>query len=218
MVTPRFGKKAMLITAMLLVFGICDAKKLPGYMINAAGDTIIGEVKVSKTNQVTSALILNGHDIDSFYDKLTFKGKGEKRFKVYLPGSVTGFGFDYRGTGHYFGSFLLEFESIVEEETKSDHFLHRLYRGDISLYLYKRRTLLPPNNMGEMGCLSHIEFVFQSQAMGAVRIGSGGKQSNVKSLLLAFGVPDAILQQMPANISSDQIKEVLEAYDGWRAK
>ncbi|NDP20859.1 MAG: hypothetical protein GZ091_07240 [Paludibacter sp.] len=108
----------------------CFAIDAPGYIINIQSDTIYGWVQLSRFDQVTGGLVLNGIEEESFHSRVVFVARHEKRFKTYFPEMLLGFGFTYNSTDYIFQKIIVQRKSIFKSEKQQYRFMRFVYEGN----------------------------------------------------------------------------------------
>ena len=124
-----FTKKLLIFRLLVVLCGLicinneCSAIRVLGYILNENSDTIYGTVKISRFNQVTGGFILNGIDLESYHLRVIFKSNESKRFHIYFPEKILGFGFRYKSTYYVFQRFKIDYNSVLEKESQRYRFL-----------------------------------------------------------------------------------------------
>ena len=109
--------KRLFFISLLLIFTLCGfAIKVDGYIININSDTIYGKIQLSRFDQVTGWLILDGIEEESLHSRVVFAANREKRFVAYFPEMLLGFGFIYNSTDYVFQRILVQRKSIIKSE------------------------------------------------------------------------------------------------------
>jgi len=122
--------KILFTTVILLVFAIKSfAITAEGYIITLHSDTIYGQIQLSRFNQVTGGLILNGIEEESFHSRVVFKIKGESKFHTYFPEMISEFGFIYKTTTYIYEQVTEKRKSIFQSEKPRYWFMRLLYDG-----------------------------------------------------------------------------------------
>lgn len=94
------------------------------YIVNLQSDTIYGWVQLSKFDQVTGGLVLNGIEEESFHSRVVFITNDGIKFKTYFPEMLLGFGFTYNSTNYVYRQIKIKRKSIF----KSEQFQYRFMR------------------------------------------------------------------------------------------
>ncbi len=122
--------KAILTTFILLVFALKSfALTGVGYIITLQSDTVYGQVQLSRFDQVTGGLILNGIEDESFYSRVVFEKNGERNFHTYFSEMISGFGFIYKSTSYIYEQVAVNMKSIFQSEKRQYRFMRLLSNG-----------------------------------------------------------------------------------------
>ena len=120
--------KTLILLSMLFGFNIAGfAINAPGYIITNNQDTIYGIVQLSRFDQVTGGLILNGIEEESFHSRIVFSVKDETRFKTYFPEMILGFGFTYKSINYMYQRITVQRKSIFKNEKQQYRFMRLIY-------------------------------------------------------------------------------------------
>ncbi len=115
-----------------------------GYIITLHSDTIYGEIQLSRFNQVTGGLILNGIEEESFHSRVVFVAKGERKFHTYFPEMILGFGFIYQSTTYIYEQVMIKMKSIFRGEKQQCTFMRLLYDGSYGTTYHDVRIIQNP--------------------------------------------------------------------------
>ncbi|MBN2165976.1 MAG: hypothetical protein JW717_06850 [Marinilabiliaceae bacterium] len=127
--------KEFLIIVCLAFFVInVQAKRIPGYIILENRDTIWGEIELRRFNFFTGNITLGDFDFDLMHKGVEFRKKGGKRSDSYLAEELKGFCYQYKNTLCEYRKFIVDYKSIVPNETQRSRLLKELYKGSIVLY------------------------------------------------------------------------------------
>ena len=123
--------KRLFFISLLLIFTLCGfAIKVNGYIINLNSDTIYGKIQLSRFDQVTGWLIMDGIEEESLHSRVVFVANSEKRFVAYFPEMLLGFGFMYNSTDYVFQRILVQRKSIIKSEKQQYRFARLMYQGN----------------------------------------------------------------------------------------
>ena len=124
--------------SLLLVFAIifsaiafnCQAFNSPGYIITTKSDTIYGWIQLSRFDQITGRLILNGIEEESFHSRVVFIANEGTKFKTYFPEMLFGFGFTYKSTDYVYRRISVQRKSIVRSEQEQYRFMRLVNKNN----------------------------------------------------------------------------------------
>lgn len=119
----------LLLIALLSCFTVSGfAIKADGYIVNNDSDTIHGRIQLSRFDQVTGGFILNGGiDEESLHSRVYFAKATERKFSVYYPEMILGFGFEYKSVKYIFRRVVVQRKSIFKSEKQQYRFMRLLY-------------------------------------------------------------------------------------------
>jgi hypothetical protein len=119
----------LFLVSVLLGFTVSGfAIKAEGYILDINSDTIYGHIQLSRFDQVTGGLILNGIEEESLHSRVVFGAKNEKRFNAYFPEMLLGFGFKYQSKDYVFQRILVQRKSIIKSEKQQYRFMRLIYQ------------------------------------------------------------------------------------------
>ena len=204
------------VIGVLLGFGNhCFAKKVPGYIVNDANDTIKGVITLQKFNQITGDLIVNGYDFESLYNKVVFKAVGNKRAVVYQPGMIKGFGFDFDEVGYRYNQFVVSYSSLFTGDSKRTRFLYLVYDGAIKLYSDVLYVENPSVTQGDNRYVKYNSYFLQHDVLGLLAVAKNEQFKTVRDLLRHYNVEKGFLNEIPENTVFENVVQVLRLYDQW---
>lgn len=129
--------KPIIVLLILVCFGgFASAENAQGYIVTLKSDTVWGYIQVSRFDQVTGGLMLNGIEEESFHSRVVFCPANEKRFTAYFPEMIQGFGFVHDSTAYVFKQLIVEHKSIFKNERKQIRFV-RLLGEDADIVHFK---------------------------------------------------------------------------------
>ena len=137
--------KHLILLIFLIITGYnnsCNAINAKGYIITNKGDTVQGIIQLSRFDQVTGGLVLNGIEEESFHSRVVFKAVENKKFITYFPEMILGFGFKYLSTNYIYRSILVQRKSIIKSEQQQCRFVRLIY-GENDEHLYKDVRFTP---------------------------------------------------------------------------
>jgi len=186
-----------------------------GYILNENSDTIHGTIQLSRFNQVTGGFKLNGIELESFHSRVVFKGLNDKSFVTYFPEKITGFGFKYKYVNYIFNRFVVNHNSIVQNESQQLRFLCLLYKG--SFELYKEITTMdnPVNKFVYDQYLTSTDYYLHCGSKGLLKVEYNDHFRTLRNLMQQAGVDIRFIQLMPLNIRFKDIEALLAIYDRW---
>lgn len=121
------NKFLFLVIVMLAFSLVASALKVEGYIVTLKSDTIRGYIQLSKFDQVTGALVLNGIEEESFHSRVVFAAQNEKRFQTYFPEMILGFGFEYESMDYIYQQIVIQRKSIFKSERQQYSFMRLVY-------------------------------------------------------------------------------------------
>ena len=139
-----FVKISFLIAILLILATKSYAFSTVGYIVTLDSDTIFGQIHLSKFNQVSGGLILNGIEEESFHSRVVFEANGEKKSHTYFPEMILGFGFIYNTTVYIYERVQTNMKSIFESEKHQYRFMRLLYNGDYGISRKDLRLIQNP--------------------------------------------------------------------------
>jgi len=118
----------LFLVAVLFSFTVSGcAIKADGYIANNNSDTIYGRIQLSRFDQVTGGFILNGGiDEESLHSRVYFAKTNERKFSVYYPEMLLGFGFEYKSVNYTFRRVVVPRKSIFKSEKQQYRFMRFL--------------------------------------------------------------------------------------------
>jgi hypothetical protein len=108
----------------------CLAIDAPGYIITLQSDTVYGSVQLSRFDQVTGGLVLEGIEEESFHSRVVFIARDGKKIKTYFPEMLLGFGFTYNSTDYIYQQAIVQRKSIFKSEKQQYRFIRLVYDGN----------------------------------------------------------------------------------------
>jgi len=118
----------------------------PGYIINLQSDTTYGWVQLSRFDQVTGGLVINGIEEESFHSRVVFLAKDKDKFKTYFPEMLLGFGFTYNSTDYIYQQIKIQRKSILESEQHQLRFMRLIYEDKVGSR-YKDVQMIPNQSL-----------------------------------------------------------------------
>lgn len=209
-------KSILLLFSLFLLNNQSSAINVNGYIITENSDTVFGTIQLQKFDQVTGNLVINGFDREILHKKLSFKSVKDKKYKTYLPETISGFGFNYEKERYVFQSFTLERKSLVKRERFQSRFLCLVYRGSLSLFKdIKSYNFDPSNITRNYNSYTYSEFFLYQPSVGLIKVEITDKISSIKDLLRQFNCNELFVQKLKENIRISNILDVLKTYDQW---
>jgi len=120
----------------LLSAGAKAVSNAQGYIVTLNSDTIYGYIQLTRFDQVTGGLVLNGIEEDSFHSRVVFVPVGESHFKVYFPEMLLGFGFVHQSQNYIYQRVTDSRKSIFKSERQQYRFM-RLVCKNADVVIYK---------------------------------------------------------------------------------
>ncbi|MEI7502924.1 MAG: hypothetical protein WCJ61_06540 [Paludibacter sp.] len=141
----KYNKQRRILVLFFLVLlktTDCLAIITPGYIINLQSDTIYCWVQLSRFDQVTGGLIINGIEEESFHSRVVFVAKDKYKFKTYFPEMLLGYGFSYNSMDYIYQQITVKRKSIIRSERHQLRFMRVMYEGNIGSR-YKDMQMIP---------------------------------------------------------------------------
>jgi hypothetical protein len=216
------GSLKLLLKITLILFGLillpdnCQAKKVPGFIINENSDTLIGKIRIYSHNPNIRGFNIYGIDIEPFYSIVRFKGNTDKRFRNYEPEDIKGFCFRYKSMDYFFREFKLEFSTLFGVDHFRSRFLNLIYKGKLALYQDEVRNPILKNFKNFQDYTEvHYNYYLFDELKGLHEVELTKKIRTIKDLLAIYNVDEDFLYEIPASIKPKEIKLILEEYDFW---
>lgn len=203
-----------------LVF-TCEGKKVPGYIVTEDRDTLYGNIYIYRFNLNTGLFFINGIDDESYHYQVAFKNKQDKKYKVFKPEDVQGFGFRFKNEDYVYQKFQIIKRSLVPEEKLKVRFLRLVYSNGFSLYQDRNRIRqasgnlnksIPGSSFGEESMVV-TDYYLYSAAIGLKRVDGS---IPVTELLMVYGMDAAFIKALPDQVKSRDVPEIIAAYEVWR--
>lgn len=211
-----YPRPFLLLLTFMLSYNYCQAIHVPGYIITEKSDTVFGTIQLQKFDQVSGGLIINGFDRGILYKQLFFKSLTDKRYKTYLPETISGFGFNYDKEKYVFQSFTLDRKSMVKREHYQSRFLCLVYKGSLSLFKdIKHYNFDPSNTLGNQNSYTYAEYFLYQPSVGLKKVEITDKIPSIKVLLRLYNCKEEFVQELKDNLLIRDMMDVLEAYDQW---
>jgi hypothetical protein len=173
-------KSLTILSALLLVVGVAQAKKQPGYVVFPNNDTLRGEIKISGTSFFGQGY--NPYDAVAITDSTG-------RDSTYQPGEVIAFGFTDKSGEHLFRAKMhrdssMKFQQVIVLGPKA------------SLYFYE------PNSAGGYGS-PPVYFTFERGDGAILFLKNYDKLETLANKIKAFyGEADGLGQFIDARFNS----------------
>lgn len=204
----------MLVFTFFLGIKICSALQVQGYIIKENSDTAYGTIKLDQFHN--GYFLLNGFDTESLYYQVAFKSKGDKKFRLYSPASLEGFGFIYEGENYTYSSFLLEHNSIIKGDRERFRFLSLEYSGSINLFQNTVRINYPSGFNRTDQYMVYYEFFLQKDSGKLIKVETTKNVRTVNDLLRQIGVEEKFIEdEVPLKSDFRDIRDILRRYDIW---
>lgn len=125
--------KYLLVVAVALMVIPGYSNNVRGFITTLQNDTVWGFVQVSRFNQVTGGLMLNGIEQESFHSRVVFRADDAKRFKTYFPEMISGFGFKYKTEIFVYRQQQIKHKSMFTGESIEFKFMRVLEQTNLSI-------------------------------------------------------------------------------------
>jgi len=213
-------RKILLKTFLVLLFVMkinlnCIAFEVHGYVINNKADTTYGTIKLVQFNQVNGSYLIHGFDMESLNYKVSFKGIGKKSFKTFSPGTILGFGFNYKSVDFTYRRFSLKFHGVFQKERQRFRFLCLVHAGKVELY---QNSILLYNStnkyMNDPNTVYYDYYLFNT-LNGLVKVCSNKQNKSICDLLRQFNFDEKFIGEIPETYGFTDIRLVYERYDTW---
>ncbi len=210
----HFWSLLFILTGLLGTTENCFGKNVPGFIVTNNSDTIFGTVQVSKFDQLTGRLILDGYETQSFYSRVVFKSSNQKQFLNYYPENISGFGFSDKYGNYFFKSFKIKHKSIFENGRERYEFLCLIYKGTFELYesLYFVENMYVNQRFEKY--ITNTDYYLYSDIKGLVKV-DNAQYKKITDLLREAGLDNRFIEVVPENIRFENIKSLLKIYDSW---
>ncbi len=206
-----YFKIFVLIISFFALNNICQAKKVPGYIVLESADTVFGEVKLHVFSRTTGGIILNGVDMEWCHLVVSFRESNSKKFQVYQPKEILAYGFRYKSADFIFHSSILQQKSLFKNEQERQQFLHLIYSSRISLYVDLRYSSMLTKEQS----YAYYEYYLYSSSVGLIKVEITKDIKTIHDLLLLYNVEIAFLDYIPFTTPLKDIKVVLMQYNEW---
>ncbi len=129
-----------LIILTCLVWGgqKADAKKVNGYIVTNENDTIKGLVNLYRFSLSSGSVFLGDFNSEMVFVEVSFKGPDHKKFVIYDPIDIKGYGFLYKGEQYAFETHIVKSNTFVYKDSKKIHFLQKI-KTTKGRYVYKHQ-------------------------------------------------------------------------------
>ncbi len=134
-----------LLTLGLLTVGAIDAnaKKVEGYIITNENDTVKGLINLYKFSLSSGSVFLGDFNSEMLFTEVPFKALGKKKFKIYKPEDIKGYGFVSKGLSYEFVTLLVKSNSYKVKDREKLHFLQRIKTDNKVIYKHQKYRLEP---------------------------------------------------------------------------
>ncbi len=129
----------------LLTFGgtEANAKKVEGYIITHENDTVRGLINLYKFSLSSGSVFLGDFNSEMLFTEVPFKAPEQKKYKIYNPEDIKGYGFVYKGLSYEFVSMLVKSNTYKIVDREKLHFLQRIRTDNKVIYKHQKYRLEP---------------------------------------------------------------------------
>ncbi len=147
--TKKTAKLILLVFTLLLINEVCEAKKTSGYIITNDKDTIRGTIRLYTFNRRDGGFNLHNISLEMCFVEIPFRKSDQKKYTIYKPDAIKGYGFTYKGVPYEFSTFLIESKSLSLNDKKQNHFLQYVYNQNNNK-VYRHQTYVSKDAEGNL--------------------------------------------------------------------